>query len=119
MTDERRDDLPGSHGGGDSEVHGATSFEQGPHENARPDADTNVDPSGGTHPPTEHVSVREAQERWPDEATSERRPETPPHGDAEDLEKALREGGPLHDDYDVKEAQLRRQDTAPGGTSLT
>lgn len=61
------------------------------------------------------VSPEEAQRIAPDRARSEEAAETPPHADAERLESALREGGPLPD------APARDDRTAPldpGGTSL-
>ena len=60
----------------------------------------------------------DAQQVDPDHARSELAGETPPHPDAEQMESALREGGPLASE-DLTE-QRRRQPTEPGpGTSLT
>ena len=62
----------------------------------------------------------EAQQRNPEQATSELAGETQPHEDAEQLEAALREAGrPLVEDVDDPDLQARRE--APidrGGTSL-
>ena len=61
----------------------------------------------------------DAEQVDPEHASSERAGETPPHPDAEEMESALREGGPLLDDSEVEEAR-RQQATEPGpGTSLT
>ena len=63
------------------------------------------------------LTPEEAEQRDPEHASSERAGETPPQPDAERLESALREGGPVmgdpHED-DAKQAPLD-----PGGTSLT
>ncbi len=90
-----------------------------PYENGRPDADTGIDGSGGSPAPTETVTPLEAQERWPERATSELASMPEPYADAEGLERALREGGPLADKDAFYEAQRRAAETAPGGTSLT
>ncbi|MFL6137471.1 MAG: hypothetical protein ACJ74O_06690 [Frankiaceae bacterium] len=65
------------------------------------------------------VTPLEAQRLDPERATSERAGETPPHEDAERLESALREGGPLpdRDDGDAG-AAAREAPLDPGGTSL-
>jgi hypothetical protein len=60
----------------------------------------------------------EAQRLDPERATSERAGETPPHQDAERLESALREGGPLADGEDARRAAAREAPLDPGGTSL-
>lgn len=88
-------------------------------ENGRPDADTDIDSSAGAPAPVETVTPLEAQERWPERATSELAAKPEPYPDAEKLESALREGGPLADKDAVYAAQRRQDDTAPGGTSLT
>ena len=56
----------------------------------------------------------------PEHARSELAAETPPHPDAEEMESALRERGPLvADDERARQAQWA-QPTEPGpGTSLT
>jgi hypothetical protein len=60
----------------------------------------------------------DAEDVDPEHARSELAGETPPHPDAEKMESALREGGPLAGD---PYAEARRvQPTEPGpGTSLT
>jgi hypothetical protein len=61
----------------------------------------------------------DAEQVDPEHASSERAGETPPHDDAEQLESALREGGPLGPADDAAE-QRRQQPTEEGpGTSLT
>ncbi|RZS90249.1 hypothetical protein EV189_2033 [Motilibacter rhizosphaerae] len=53
-------------------------------------------------------------------ADSLRAGETPPQDDAEQLESALREGGPLVHDDPAREQALKEQPTEDGpGTSLT
>jgi hypothetical protein len=111
--------MAGSDGGGDSDMPGLGSFQNDGNENGRPDADTSVDGSGGAPAPTETVTPLEAQERWPERATSELAAEPEPYPDAERLEGALREAGPLADKDAVYEARRRAAETAPGGTSLT
>ncbi len=67
-------------------------------------------PSDGQHLDPEQVD--------PEHATAERAGETPPHAEAEKMESALREAGPLVDDSEIEEAR-RIQATEPGpGTSL-
>jgi hypothetical protein len=108
--------TPGS--GGDSDLPEGTSFANDGNENGRPDADTDIDPRGGTPAPTESVTPLEAQTRWPDEATSELAAKPEPYPDAERLESALREGGPLADKDAVYEAERKRANLTPGGTDL-
>jgi hypothetical protein len=60
----------------------------------------------------------DAQQVDPEHARSELAAETPPHADAEEMEAALRVGGPLASENN--EEQRRAQPTEPGpGTSLT
>jgi hypothetical protein len=105
--------------GRESENAPAGFFTNDGNESGRPDADTDVDGRGGPGPAAESVTPLEAQERWPDEATSELAAKPEPYPEAEKLEGALREGGPLADKDDYYEAQRKAADTAPGGTSLT
>ena len=63
------------------------------------------------------VTPLEAQQLNPEQATSERAAETPPHADAERLESALREGGPLPD-AGADEPERDAPVADPGGTSL-
>jgi hypothetical protein len=109
---------PAGTGGGDSDLP-ATGFFNDANENGRPDADTDIDGGAGSQPAGKSVTPLEAQERWPDEATSELAAKPEPYPDAEKLESALREGGPLADKDDYYEAQRKAADTAPGGTSLS
>lgn len=56
----------------------------------------------------------------PEHARSERAAESPPQDDAEEMEWALREGGPLIPDDPEDEESRREAPTEPGpGTSLT
>jgi hypothetical protein len=64
------------------------------------------------------VTPLEAQQLNPERATSELAGETPPHEDAERLESALREGGPLPDGEGARRAAAREAPLDPGGTSL-
>jgi len=58
------------------------------------------------------------EDRDPEHASAERAGETPPQEDAEQLESALREGGPLAP-ADRFADQRRERSTEPGpGTSL-
>ena len=72
---------------------------------------TDQDATGGER----RVTPLEAQQIDPERATSELAGETPPHGDAERLEAALREGGPLPDAGSEPD---REAPLDPGGTSL-
>ena len=67
---------------------------------------------------TASVASAEAERLDPERASSERAAETPPHEDAEQMERALREGGPLAA-ADRYEQQRREAPTDAGGTSLT
>jgi len=61
----------------------------------------------------------DAEQVNPEQASSERAAETPPHSDAEEMESALREGGPFLAG-DPHEQARREQPTEAGpGTSLT
>ena len=65
------------------------------------------------------VTPLEAQRMAPERAASELAGETPPHEDAERLESALREGGPLPDATSEDDREAARQAPLdPGGTSL-
>jgi hypothetical protein len=64
------------------------------------------------------VTPEEAERLDPERASAERAGETPPHADAEQMESALREGGPLAP-ADRYERQRREAASDPGGTSLT
>lgn len=46
----------------------------------------------------DRISAADAERLDPEHASSERAAETPPHPDAERMEAALREGGPLPDE---------------------
>ncbi len=71
-----------------------------------------------TEQPDRVGDALDPQDVDPEHARSELAGETPPHADAEKMESALREGGPLAGD---PYAEARRvQPTEPGpGTSLT
>ena len=62
------------------------------------------------------LSPEDAERRDPEHASAERAGETPPQPDAERLESALREAGPLMGDPHQDDAKLAPLD--PGGTSL-
>lgn len=62
----------------------------------------------------------DAEQVDPEHAKSELAGETPPHPDAEEMESALRQGGPLWKESEAEQAARRKQPTEPGpGTSLT
>ena len=116
---DRANHVAGTDGGGDSDMPGLGSFQNDGNENGRPDADTSIDADGAPTDTPERVTPLDAQTRWPDRATSELAAKPEPYPDAEQLEGALREGGPLADKDDYYEAQRKAADIAPGGTSLT
>lgn len=81
----------------------------------RPDDAAKVDAQDAGTPTVD------AERYDPEHARSEEAAETPPQDDAERMESALREGGPIPVGSDERAARSQReQSTEPGpGTSLT